>query len=400
MALKKFTQLTEAEFNLVFQTWEDCYEYLLGIQKVSLISKSEKCPECGQVFTRETLNKRKTCTGKYVLSHKLERGTGDCCGKNILSPKLYFFANVKKEITSKDRDESGKPIKKIVEKTIYPFNTRYDSQLLGVFKIIWGILTGNLPQYETSKGIEVEMRRFWIIKEDSDIITPKEFFIKVQEIIQYKNALNNTEFMGVVKSNIISPEIPVVTAPSTVATASTVTTASAIAATNPEAEYEPPKGLSEQALKIHKMVHKACSRETDIIRINAIRYAGYMALIGLKKASSTFEENISEKVLREMPGFSSITEIDSLSSICYTTFTMFDSDSIVDKLIPQPKKVVENKVILSTELDEIFYKSPKRDFGKKEYFWTIDDFKSVVQEQLGFDLSEDQIEKYFESKSK
>jgi hypothetical protein len=394
MALKKFTQLTEAEFNLVFQTWEDCYEYLLGIQKVSLISKSEKCPECGQVFTRETLNKRKTCTGKYVLSHKLERGTGDCCGKNILSPKLYFFANVKKEITSKDRDESGKPIKKIVEKTIYPFNTRYDSQLLGVFKIIWGILTGNLPQYETSKGIEVEMKRFWIIKEDSDIITPKEFFVKVQEIIQYKNALNNTEFMGVVRSNIISPEIPTVTAPSTVATAS------AIAAINPEAEYEPPKGLSEQASKIHKMVYKACSRETDITRKYAIKYAGYMALVGLKKVSSTFEENISEKVLREMPGFSSITEIDSLSSICYTSFTMCDSDSIVDKLIPQPKKVVENKVILSIELDEIFYKSPKRDFGKKEFFWTISDFKAVVQEQLGFDLSEDQIERYFESKSK
>ena len=397
MALKKFTQLTESEFNSVFQTWEDCYEYLLGIQKVSLISKSEKCPECGQIFTRETLNKRKTCTGKYVLSHKLERGTGDCCGKNILSPKLYFNTKVQKVITTKERDLSGKPVKKIVEKTIYPFNTRYDSQLLGVFKIIWGILTGNLPQYETPKGIEVEMKRFWIMKEDSDIITPKEFFIKVQEIIQYKNALNNTEFMGVVKSNLISPEIPTVTA-------SPVTTASAIAATttnsNPEAEYEPPKGLSEQASKIHKMVYKACSRETDITRKYAIKYAGYMALVGLKKVSSTFEENISEKVLREMPGFSSITEIDSLSSICYTTFTMFDSDSIVDKLIPQPKKVVENKIILSIELDEIFYKSPKRDFGKKEYFWTINDFKTVVQEKLGFDLSEDQIEKYFESKSK
>ena len=389
MALKKFTQLTEAEFNLVFQTWEDCYEYLLGIQKVSLISKSEKCPECGQIFTRETLNKRKTCTGKYVLSHKLERGTGDCCGKNILSPKLYFFANVKKEITSKDRDESGKHIKKIVEKTIYPFNTRYDSQLLGVFKIIWGILTGNLPQYETPKGIEVEMKRFWIIKEDSDIITPKEFFVKVQEIIQYKNALNNTEFMGVVRSNIISPEIPVVTA-STVATTTN---------TNPEAEYEPPKGLSEQALKIHKMVYEACSKETDITRIDAIRFAGYMALIGLKKVSS-FEENIFEKVLKEMPGFSSTVEIENLSSTCYTSFTMFDSDSIVDKLIPQPQKVVENKVILSIELDEIFNKSPKRDFGKKEFFWTISDFKAVVQEQLGFDLSEDQIERYFESKSK
>ena len=386
MALKKFTQLTEAEFNMVFQTWEDCYEYLLGIQKVSLISKGEKCPECGQVLTKETLNKRKTCTGKYVLSHKLERGTGDCCGKNILSPKLYFFTNVKKEITSKDRDVSGKPVKKIVEKTIFPFNTRYDSQLLGVFKIIWGILTGNLPQYETSKGIEVELKRFWIVKENQDKITPKEFFVKVQEIIQYKNALNNTEFMGVVKSDLISPEIP-------------VATASAIEATT-DTEYEPPKGLSEQALKIHKMVYEACSRESDITRINAIRYAGYMALIGLKKVSSSFEENIPEKVLREMPGFSSLTEIDNLSSTFYTSFTMFDSDSIVDKLIPQPQKVVENKVILSTELDEVFNKSPKRDFGKKEYFWTIDDFKAVVQEQLGFDLSEDQIEKYFESKSK
>ena len=388
MALKKFTQLTEAEFNSVFQTWEDCYEYLLGIQKVSLISKGEKCPECGQVLTKETLNRRRTSTGKYVLSHKLERGTGDCCGKNILSPKLYFNTKVQKVITSKDRDEDGKPIKKIVEKTIFPFNTRYDSQLLGVFKIIWGILTGNLPQYETSKGIEVEMKRFWIMKEDSDKITPKEFFVKVQEVIQYKNALNNTEFMGVVRSNIISPEIPV-------ATASSVATA----AINPEAEYEPPKGLSEQASKIHRMVYEACSKETDITRIDAIRYAGYMALVGLKKVSS-IEENISEKVLREMPGFSNSIEIDNLSSTFYTSFTMFNSDSIVDTLIPQPQKVVESKVILSTELDEIFNKSPKRDFGKKEFFWTISDFKEVVQEQLGFDLSEDQIEKYFESKSK
>jgi len=393
MALKKFTQLTESEFNSVFKTWEDCYEYLLGIQKVSLISKGEKCPECGQVLTKETLNKKKTCTGKYVLSHKLVRGAGDCCGKNILSPKLYFNTKVQKVITTKERDLSGKPVEKIVEKTIFPFNTRYDSQLLGVFKIIWGILTGNLPQYETSKGIEVEMKRFWIVKEDSDIITPKEFFIKVQEIIQYKNALNNTEFMGVVKSDLISAEVPVV-----VSTVSSVTTA----AINPEAEYEPPKGLSEQALKIHKMVYEACSKETDITRINAIRYAGYMALVGLKKVSSPFDEGvcIPEKVLREMPGFSNPIEIDNLSSTFYTSFTMFNSDSIVDKLIPQPQKVVENKVILSTELDEVFNKSPKRDFGKKEFFWTISDFKAVVQEQLGFDLSEDQIERYFESKSK
>ena len=393
MALKKYTQLTEAEFNSVFQTWEDCYKYLLGIQKVSLISKGEKCPECGQVLTKETLNKKKTCTGKYVLSHKLERGTGDCCGKNILSPKLYFNTKVQKVITTRERDLSGKPVKKIIEKTIFPFNTRYDSQLLGVFKIIWGILTGNLPQYETSKGIEVEMKRFWIIKEDSDIITPKEFFIKVQEIIQYKNALNNIEFMGVVKSDLISPEIPVATA------SAVVTASSTVAAINPEAEYEPPTGLSEQALKIHKMVYEACSKETDITRINAIRYAGYMALIGLKKVSS-FDENISEKALREMPGFSNSREIDNLSSTFYTSFTMFDSDSIVNKLIPQPQKVVENKVILSTELDGIFNKSPKRDFGKKEFFWTISDFKAVVQEQLGFDLSEDQVEKYFEFKSK
>jgi len=388
MALKKFTQLTEAEFNTVFKTWEDCYEYLLGIQKVSLISKCEKCPECGQVLTKETLNRRRTSTGKYVLSHKLVRGAGDCCGKNLPSPKLYFNTKVQKVITTKDRDLSGKPIKKIVEKTIFPFNTRYDSQLLGVFKIIWGILTGNLPQYETSKGIEVEMKRFWIVKENQDKITPKEFFVKVQEIIQYKNALNNTEFMGVVKSDLILAEVPVVTAPSTVA------------AINPEAEYEPPTGLSGQALKIHKMVYEACSKETDITRINAIRYAGYMALVGLKKASSLLDEGVSEKVLKEMPGFSNSIEIDNLSSTFYTSFTMFNSDSIVDKLIPQPQKVVENKVILSTELDEIFNKSPKRDFGKKEFFWTISDFKAVVQEQLGFDLSEDQVEKYFESKSK
>jgi hypothetical protein len=112
------------------------------------------------------------------------------------------------------------------------------------------------------------------------------------------------------------------------------------------------------------------------------------------------DEGVSEKVLREMPGFSNPTEIDNLSSTFYTTFTIFDSNSIIDKLVPQQQKVVESKLILSTELDEIFNKSPKRDFDKKEYFWTIEDFKAVVREQLGFDLSEDQIKKYFESKSK
>lgn len=392
MALKKFTQLSEAEFNSVFQTWEDCYEYLLGIQKVSLISKGEKCPECGQVLTKETLNKKKTCAGKYVLSHKLVRGAGDCCGKNLSSPKLYFNTKVQKEITTKERDERGKRVKKVVEETIYPFNTKSKySRLLGIFKIVWGVLTGNLPLPDkpSKKGIETVMKKYWIVKEDSDKITPKEFFVKVQEIIQYKNALNNTEFMGVVKSDLISSEI-----------LEEITADSTSDDTNPEAEYEPPKGLSEQALKIHKMVYNACSKETDITRINAIRYAGYMALIGLKKASSLLDEGVSERVLREMPGFSNPTEIDNLSSTFYTTFTIFDSNSIIDKLVPQQQKVVESKLILSTELDEIFNKSPKRDFDKKEYFWTIEDFKAVVQEQLGFDLSEDQIKKYFESKSK
>lgn len=438
MALKKFSDLTESEFDAIFRTPEDGMNYLCYLQINSLVSSKSKCPDCGKELTLDTLKIVKSSNGRPIVVHRHRDGANwgqALCGHRFESSKLMFSFTDLITKKTRERDEKGERISKTEPVTFKLFDLKLDNRILGLFKITWAVVSNkihtnilirntkseNWPTY--NKRVDSVISNYWVnyakSNGEEDEITRVEFLNYLTTIFATVKKFGK-DFMGVVKSDLItsSPkeedapiyssdvevysedngeEIPETNAP---------TTQDGDVVSDGESQETKkrvyPVGTSFMVRSIYCKIYDVIDKKPN--QRDILLYKGYLAA-----AAQRFAEGDTQsynRVLHEMPGFE---DFDHVKNVCENILNAINSpllgvESLCSPYIKSEVKAEspsgECKLILSTELDEIYEKSPKKDFNLSEYFWTIKDFIQVVKENLGYELTEEQVCKYFESKLK
>lgn len=436
MALKKFSDLTESEFESIFKTPEDCLSYLCYLQINSLVSSKTKCPDCGKELTLDTLKIVKSSNGRPIVVHRHRDGANwgqALCGHRFESSKLMFSFTESVTKKTRERDEKGERISKTEPVTFKLFDLKLDNRILGLFRTTWAVVSGNISSnilfrntksesYSTyNKRVDPVISNYWVNCSKSngepDKITRGEFLNYLTIIFATVKKFGK-DFMGVVKSDLITPspkedtpiypsevevysedngeEIPETNIPAVQDDVVSETTA-------PETiKRVYPVGISLMVRSIYGQIYDEIGKNPN--QREVLLYKGYLAAAAQRFAEG--DRQSYNRVLHEMPGFENF---DHVKDVCENCLNIINSPLLGVKSLCNPNINLEAKaeslsgeckLILSTELDEIYEKSPKKDFNLSEYFWTIKDFIQIVKENLGYELTEEQVCKYFESKLK
>lgn len=439
MALKKFSDLTESEFDTIFKTPEDCMNYLCYLQINSLVSSKSKCPDCGKELTNDTLKVVKSSNGRPIVVHRHKNGAewGQAlCGHRFESSKQMFSFTDTITKKTRERDENGEPISKTELVTFKPFDLKLDNRILGIFKITWAIVSDKIftnilirntksENWTTyNKRIDLIIRNYWVNSVrnngEPDEVTRLEFLNYLTTIFSTVKKFGK-DFMGVVKSDLITPSQKEEDAPiyspdvevyseedgEEIQETNTPATQSgegdAVSTESSETKKRVyPVGTSLMVRRIYCLIYDEIDKNPN--QRDILLYKGYLAAAAQRYAEG--DKQSYNRVLHEMPGFE---DFDHVKDVCENCLSIINSSLLGAKSLCNPniKSEVEGesssgecKLILSTELDEIYEKSPKKDFNLTEYFWTIKDFIQIVKESLGYELTEDLVCKYFESKLK
>jgi len=439
MALKKFSDLSESEFESIFKTPEDCMNYLCYLQINLLVSSKSKCPDCGKELTFDTLKIVKSSNGRPIVVHRHKNGAewGQAlCGHRFESSKLMFSFTESVTKKTRKRDEKGKPILKTESVTFKPFDLKLDNRILGLFKITWAVVSNKIPTNILIRNTESEnwptynkrvdsvISNYWAncakSNGEEDEITRVEFLNYLTTIFSTVKKFGK-DFMGVVKSDLItpsqkeekapvySPDVEVYSEEDGKEIQETNIPATQggegdIASENESTEAKKrvyPVGTSLMVRRIYCLIYDEIDKNPD--QRDVLLYKGYLAAAAQRYAEG--DKQSYNRVLHEMPGFDNF---DHVKNVCENYLNIINSPLLGAKSLCNPNIKSEEeespsgecKLILSTELDEIYEKSPKKDFNLTEYFWTIKDFIQIVKESLGYELNENLVCKYFESKLK
>ena len=345
MALKKFSDLTESEFESIFKTPEDCLNYLCYLQINSLVSSKSTCPDCGKELTLDTLKIVKSSNGRPIVVHRHRDGANwgqALCGHRFESSKLMFSFTDLITKKTRERDEKGERISKTEPVTFKLFDLKLDNRILGLFRTTWAVVSNKIhtnilirntksENYSTyNKRVDPVISNYWVNCSKSngepDKITRGEFLNHLTTIFATVKKFGK-DFMGVVKSDLITPspkedtpiysseveiysedngeEIPETNIPAT--------QESDVVSETPETiKRVYPVGISLMLRSIYGQIYDEIGKNPN--QREVLLYKGYLAAAAQRFAEG--DKQSYNRVLHEMPGFENFDHVKDVCENC------------------------------------------------------------------------------------